>query len=203
MLQGVVSKAWFRRQPRSGQKNLHGNVCAHQQQLCQKAWNWEEASPHYPRRDAGRALLETSTELLGADQMVTAVKHRFSKTTWPHTVVGAVAGEWTDVCGFVKQPNSCDKWKVRLHGAFTIPRETLASVQEIKVATSKCGCTCTLLATSKLALLEEITSNGSFSKKGPVHTRQTKRKAGTMMKATAHFHPCHPCEDLCLHKQPV
>ena len=73
VLQGVVSKACFRRQPRSGQKNLHGNVCAHQQQLCQKAWNWEEASPHYPRRDAGRALLETSTELLGADQMVTAV----------------------------------------------------------------------------------------------------------------------------------
>ena len=125
VLQDVVSKACFRRQTRSGQNILHGNVCAHQQQLCQKAWNWEEASSHYPRRDAGRALLETSTELLGADQMVTAAKHRFSKTTWPHTVVGAVAGEWTDVCGFVKPPNSCDKWKVRLHGAFTIPRETL------------------------------------------------------------------------------
>ena len=57
VLQGVVSKACFRRQRRSGQKHLHGNVCAHQQQLCQKAWTWEEASPHYPRRDGGRALV--------------------------------------------------------------------------------------------------------------------------------------------------
>ena len=93
VLQGVVSKAWFRRQPRSGQKNLHGNVCAYQQQLCQKAWNWEEASPHYPRRDAGRALLETSTELLGADQMVTAVNPpALSKKPLPNTDFPAPPG---------------------------------------------------------------------------------------------------------------
>ena len=55
VLQGVVSRAAFRRQPCSGQKILHGHVSAHQQQLRQKAWHREEASPHYPRRDAGRA----------------------------------------------------------------------------------------------------------------------------------------------------
>ena len=36
-----------------------------------------------------------------------------------------VPGEWTDVCGLVNPPDSYYKWKVRLHGVFTIPRETL------------------------------------------------------------------------------
>ena len=36
---------------------------------------------------------------------------------------GAVPGELTDVCGFVRFPNSYDTWKVRPHGAFTIPLE--------------------------------------------------------------------------------
>ena len=36
-------------------KILHGHVSPHQQQLCQKAWNREEASPHHPRHYAGRA----------------------------------------------------------------------------------------------------------------------------------------------------
>ena len=51
----------------------------------------------------------------------------FSDAVRPHTVVGpgAVPVEWTDVCGFVKHPNSCDVWKIRPHGAVTIPRETL------------------------------------------------------------------------------
>ena len=54
-------------------------------------------------------------------------RRRFSNATWPHTDVGpgAAPGGWTDVCGFVKLPDSCDKWKVRLHGAFAILRETL------------------------------------------------------------------------------
>ena len=34
---------------------LHCDVVAHQQQVCQKAWNREEASPYYPCHNAGRA----------------------------------------------------------------------------------------------------------------------------------------------------
>ena len=34
---------------------LHGNASSHQQQVCQKAWNRDEASPHYPCHYAGRA----------------------------------------------------------------------------------------------------------------------------------------------------
>ena len=36
---------------------------------------------------------------------------------------GAVPGKWTDVCGFLKPPDSDERWKVRQHGAFSIPHE--------------------------------------------------------------------------------
>ena len=32
---------------------------------------------------------------------------------------------WADVCGFLQLPESDRYWKVRLHGAFSIPRKTL------------------------------------------------------------------------------
>ena len=73
----------------------------------------------------------TSTELPGANHVVISTKllptqifqfHLAPTLLWGP---GAVPGEWTDVCGFVSHPDSCDKWKVRLHGAFTMPRETL------------------------------------------------------------------------------
>ena len=51
VLQGVISRASFRRQPRSGQKFF----TVMSLQLRQKAWNREEASPHYPHHNAGRA----------------------------------------------------------------------------------------------------------------------------------------------------
>ena len=34
---------------------------------------------------------------------------------------GSVPGGWSDVCGFLKPPESDRHWKVRLHGAFSIP----------------------------------------------------------------------------------
>ena len=52
-----------------------------------------------------------------------------------------------------------------------------ASVQEIKVATTKYGCTWTLPAINMLMSHEEIMSNVSSSKKGPALARLTKRKA--------------------------
>ena len=38
---------------------------------------------------------------------------------------GAVPGTWADVCGFLKLPDSDGRWKVRQHGAFSIPHEAL------------------------------------------------------------------------------
>ena len=37
----------------------------------------------------------------------------------------AVPGEWADVCGFLKPPDSHERLKVRQHGAFSIPHDTL------------------------------------------------------------------------------
>ena len=74
VLQGVVSKACFRRQPRSGQKiftvmSVHiNNNYAKKRGIGKKLLLTIRAvmlEEHW--------LLETSTELLGADQMVTAV----------------------------------------------------------------------------------------------------------------------------------
>ena len=37
---------------------------------------------------------------------------------------GAVPSESADVCGFLKPPDSHERWKVRLHGAFSITHST-------------------------------------------------------------------------------
>ena len=38
---------------------------------------------------------------------------------------GSIPNNWADVCGFLELPDSDRYWKVRLHGAFSIPRKTL------------------------------------------------------------------------------
>ena len=38
---------------------------------------------------------------------------------------GSIPDNWADVCGFLKPPGSDRFWKVRTHGAFSIPRRTL------------------------------------------------------------------------------
>ena len=38
---------------------------------------------------------------------------------------GCVPGEWADVCWFIKPPGSEKEWHIRMHGAFTIPFDTL------------------------------------------------------------------------------
>ena len=45
----------------------------------------------------------------------------------PYTIVGpgSIPNNWADVCGFLKPPDSDRYWKVRMLGAFSIPRKTL------------------------------------------------------------------------------
>ena len=51
VLQGVLSRASFRRQPLSGQ-NIHSTVPTYLQYLRQKTGYCEKAHPHHPCRDA-------------------------------------------------------------------------------------------------------------------------------------------------------
>ena len=39
--------------------------------------------------------------------------------------LGSIPNLWADVCGFLEPPDSDGFWKVRKHGAFSFPRETL------------------------------------------------------------------------------
>ena len=45
----------------------------------------------------------------------------------PYTIAGTQidSNNCADVCGFLKPPDSDRYWKVRMHGAFSIPRKTL------------------------------------------------------------------------------
>ena len=38
---------------------------------------------------------------------------------------GSIPNNWADVCGFLEPPGSDRYWKVRMHGAFSIPRKAL------------------------------------------------------------------------------
>ena len=150
---------------------VHGNVSAHQPQLCQKAWNREEASPHYPRHDAGRAcgpgrsrkLLPTlifqcrlAPHLCGAQVQYRVNGLAYVVLSSPRTLVE----NGRSVCVELSQ----------------IPARPSASVQKIKVATMRCGCTRTLSAISMLTSHEENTNSGSSSKKGPAYTPANKEK---------------------------
>ena len=55
--------------------------------------------------------------------------------------LGGVPGEWADVCGFLKPPESETEWQVRMHGGYTIPYSTLRlRERRTKVAITKFGC---------------------------------------------------------------
>ena len=42
---------------------------------------------------------------------------------------GAIPGNWADVCGFLKPPDSDGQWKVRQHGAFSISDVMRATIR--------------------------------------------------------------------------
>ena len=47
---------------------------------------------------------------------------------------GAVPGSWSDVCRFLKPPDSNERWRVRQHGAFPILHEAPGINKPIRVA---------------------------------------------------------------------
>ena len=136
VLQGVLSLASFRRQPPSGQKSftvksLHIN------------------NNYAKKRGIGKKLILTIRAVM-LDEKVDLVAGDFNGAPWrrdnsnsisiieeafadcalpmppgatPTWGPGAVPGKWADVCGFLKPPDSDGQWKVRQHGALSIPQE--------------------------------------------------------------------------------
>ena len=123
-----LSRASFRRQPVSGKKTFTAlsshinNVYVKKRGKGKKliltirdAWTWllvhGDATTATTLASLKRPLLTALCRCLSA----------------PHHCgdPGSIPGNWTDVCGFLKPPESDRQWKVRLHGAFAIPRDVL------------------------------------------------------------------------------
>ena len=119
VLQGVLSRAIFRRPPESGQKyftvlSLHiSNIYAKKKGIAKKLI----------------LTLRKLTWLQVGDLMVphsdTAAKIDEAFLDSMPTPPRSIPDNWADVCGFFKPPGSQRSWKVNKHGAFSIPRKTL------------------------------------------------------------------------------
>ena len=138
VLQGVLSRAIFRRPPVSGQKYftvLSLYIC----------------SIYAKKKGIAKKLILTLRATM-ISQEVDLVAGDFNGTAWrcrsrdnlstideaftdcalptppgptPLWGPGSIPDNWADVCGFLKPPGSQRFWKVNKHGAFSIPRETL------------------------------------------------------------------------------
>ena len=138
VLQGVLSRASFRRQPLNDQKtftvlSLHIN------------------DVYAEKRGIGKKLILTIRAVMLGEN-VDLVAGDFNGAAWrrdnsnnfsiieeafadcalpmppgstPLWRPGSIPGNWADVCGFLEPPESDRQWKVRLHGALSIHRDVL------------------------------------------------------------------------------
>ena len=138
VLQGVLSRAAFRRSPVSGQKyftvlSLHiSNIYA-------------------KKKGTAKKLILTLRAIMFS-QEIDSIAGDFNGTAWQHrgkdnlsTIdeafldrillappgptplwgPGSIPDNGADVCGFLKPPGCQRSWKVNKHGAFSIPRKSL------------------------------------------------------------------------------
>ena len=105
----------------------------------QKERHCQEAHPHHPcyhdfvnrltwlqvtsmvRR--GDAATETTSVL--STKPLQTLRCQRRRALHPLWGPSSIPNNWADVCGFLKPPGSDRCWKVRMHGAFSIPRKTL------------------------------------------------------------------------------
>ena len=137
-MQGVLSRASFRRRPLSGQENFTV-LFLHISHIYAK------------KRGIAKKLILTIRAIM-ISQQIHVVAGDFNGTAWrcsnrdnistidedfadcalptprgptPLWGPGSIPNNWADVCGFLKPPSSDRYWKVPVHGAFSIPRRTI------------------------------------------------------------------------------
>ena len=138
VLQGVVSRASFRRAASSGQTvftvlSLHiNNVFAKKRGIAKKiiqvvralmisqnidliAGDFNGAAWRCRSRDNFRSI----------DEVFSDYALQTPPGPPPLRRPGSIPDNWTDVCGFLKPPGSQKFWKVSKHGAFSILRQAL------------------------------------------------------------------------------
>ena len=136
VLQGGLSRASFRQPPLSGQKTFTV-MSLHMSNIYER------------KRGIGKKLILTIRAVMLGEH-VDLVAGDFNGAVWrcsnrdnistideadcalatpPGPTLlwgpGSIPNNWADVCGFLKPPDSGRYWKVRMHGAFSIPRTTL------------------------------------------------------------------------------
>ena len=101
---------------------------------------------------------------------------------------GAVRGEWADVCGFLKPPDSHEKWKI------TITRCVFDSHSALGLREKdQYGCISHLQTLGRSMHLEINMVSAYTSKKDPPRTNATKEETEHMEnKATIRNHHNHP-----------
>ena len=204
VIQGAVSKASVRRQPRGG-KSSFAAMPLHIYNNYAKKRVIGKKQPLAIRA----VVLDDQKDLVAGDFNGVAwrrqpnngnlciIEEDFADSDLPMPPCpsplwgpGAVQGTWSDLCGFLKRPDSYKCWKVRQHGAFSIPYEALGLRSKDQSCHHECRCTWISLTTTAAMNCVKNTNNGFSSKKGLLLTNAAKKGARQMRaKATVRFRP--------------
>ena len=213
VLQGVISRASFRRQPRGGKSfftvlSLQINKCGIGKKLLLsvRAVMIEEHVDLVVgdfngaawRRQIGNGNLSTIEQAFAGSDLP------MPPDPPPLWRPGAVPGDWADVCGFSQASRLYGRWKVRQHGAFSIHHDSqglrpkdqschhevwlhLAFVKTITVTTNR----------------EKGMSNGFSSRKDLLLSSPARKEAKQVRtKATVRFRPERQATVRCRHNRP-
>ena len=140
VLQGVLSRASFRRRPLGGQKtftalSLHiGNIYARKRGIAKEliltiravmlGQHIDLVAGEISTGQRGGATMETTSVPLRKPLRTALCQRRWALHRCGD-LVRSQATVLTDVCGFHEPPESDRYWKVRLHCAFSIPHKAL------------------------------------------------------------------------------
>ena len=138
VLQGVLSRASFRRAAVSGQKfftvlPLHiSNIYAKKKGITKKLILTLRAIMISQEVDLVAGDFNGTAWRCRSRDNLSTIDEAFSNCALPAPRgptplwgPGSIPNNWADVCGFLKPPDSQRFWKVNKHGAFSIPRKAL------------------------------------------------------------------------------
>ena len=138
VLQGVLSRASFRRAAASGQKfftvlSLHiSNIYAKKEGIAKKLIQTLRAIMISQEVDLVPGDFNGTAWRCRSRDNLSTIDEAFSDCALPTPPgptplwgPGSIPNNWADVCGFLKPPGSQRFAKVNKHGAFSIPRKAL------------------------------------------------------------------------------